>query len=180
MTATRHLPGARQIIQKGNVTGQRLSCRIDTEALLVTKAFTMAIIPFFTYLACGMAELIMWCRFRRQHSLGMDYNMLGDTVYKEVKSAVFAVTILNFGILIFVVSQAIVISLKISLIIHMNSFTMSLLCLLEVVGIIMTITNVRQDFVRCCHLWPCCKKPQSEPNIKYENNSGNLSYSKPN
>ena len=125
-----------------------------------------AVLPLLACLIISVVVLCMWCCYKKEHSRGTNYALMGDQVEKAVRDSVIAVALLNF---LYVVIMFFEMAVHMSVPIERLGFT--LYGLIEGIVLMGTLANVRDKISTYCK-W-CCRKRRESKTVRYDTKDEN-------
>ena len=120
-------------------------------------------------LACFIISIVvvcMWCCYKKEHSRGTNYALIGDQVEKDVRDSVIAVALLNF-LNVFIMFYTMVVKMAIPI----EGLEFTLYGLIEGIILLATLANVRAKISTYCK-W-CCKKKRESTIVHYDTKDEN-------
>ena len=118
-------------------------------------------LPLLACLIISVVVLCMWCCYKKKHSRGTNYALMGDQVEKAVRNSVIAVALLNFLYVLITVSDMLV---ELNVTIERLKFTMY--GIIEGIVLMGTLGNVR-DKISTYFKW-CCRKRRESKTVSYD------------
>ena len=125
-----------------------------------------AILPLIACFIISVVVLCMWCCYKKEHSRGTNYALMGDQVEKAVPDSVIAVALLNFlYVVIMFFEKAVYISGP------MERLGFTLYGIIEGIVLMGTLGNVR-DKIGTYFRW-CCRKRRESKTVRYDTKDKN-------
>ena len=152
-----------------NITNHTCQVRFNLSDKFIRKIigeFIGAGLPILASLIISVVILCMWCCYKKKHSRGTNYALMGNQVEKAVRDSVIAVALLNF---LFVV--ILVLGMLVEFRIPLSEFT--LYGLIEGIVLMGTLANVRDKISAYCIKW-CCRKKREKKTVRHAKDEDNV------
>ena len=130
--------------------------------LQIIGSFICIILPHLASCIFSVVALCMWCCYKRQHSLGTNYALMGEPVEIAVRDSVIAVSLLNF---LYVVMMFIDMSLA-PFVLPLEKPGHTFYGLIEGIVLMGTLATVREKIRSYCK--QCCRRGGGSKPVHYD------------
>ena len=121
-----------------------------------------AALPLLACCIISGVALCMWCCYKRKHSLGTNYALMGEPVETAVRDSVIAVSLLNFLYVVMMFFDASVSRM----ILPIERTGITFYGLIEGIVLIGTLANVRAKIRSYCK--QCCRRGGENKSVHYD------------
>ena len=133
---------------------------------MITGGIIGAALPILACCIISGVSLCMWCCYKRKHSLGTNYALMGEPVETAVRDSVIAVSLLNFLFVVLMLFEMLVAPVVLPL----ERSALTFYGLIEGIILMGTLANVREKIKSYCK--QCCRRGGESKPVHYDTKDG--------